>query len=69
MDAQSSPKPFQSMDPRRAKVARALAEFVEQPRSDDGPVGEARNQRDLLVGEGANFLTIQEECADQLMLL
>ena len=48
------------------------AQFVEQPRvldGDDGLVGEVRHQRDLLVGEGTDFLARQGERTDQLVLL
>ena len=44
---------------RAAKLVGALAQFVEQPRildGDDGLAGEARDQRDLLVGKGTDFL-------------
>ena len=35
---------------------------------DDGLVGEIGDQRDLLVGEWANFLAIDDDSADHLVL-
>ena len=52
--------------------AIVLAQFVEQPRvldGDDGLSGEVLDQFDLLVGEGTNFLTVQGEHADEVVLL
>ena len=40
-------------------LLKRFAQFVEQPRvldGDDGLGGEARDQRDLLIGKGTNFL-------------
>ena len=45
-------------------LLQRLPQFVEQPRvldGDDGLGGEVRDQRDLLVGEGANFLAVDGE--------
>jgi hypothetical protein len=57
---------------RLGEIIRALVQLVEQPRvldGDDGLAGEARDQRDLLVGKRAHLLTVQGEHADQLVLL
>ena len=57
---------------RLAEVVGALAQFVEQPRvldGDDGLGGEVRDQLDLLVGEGTDFLAIDSDDADQFVLL
>src|SRR5262245_37269310 len=57
---------------RLGEIVGALAQLVEQPRvldSDDGLVGEAGNQGDLLIGERANFRTVDDEGSDQLALL
>ena len=54
------------------EVSGALPQFVEQPRvldGDDGLGGEVLDQLDLLVGEGTNFLAVQDERADQFVLL
>ena len=47
---------------RAAKLIGALAQLVKQScifDGDDGLGGKVRNQRDLLVGKGANFLAIK----------
>ena len=57
---------------RAAKFIGALAQFVKQPRildGDNGLGGEGRDQLDLLVGEGTNFLAIHDERTDQFVLL
>ena len=49
-----------------------MPQFVEQPRvldGDDSLGGKILYQRDLLVGEGADFLAIHGECADQFVVL
>ena len=57
---------------RFGEIVGALAQLVEQPGildGDDGLTGEARQQFDLLVGEGTNLLAIDGDRADQLVLL
>ena len=57
---------------RLRKIACALTQFVEQPRildSDDGLSSEVLNQLDLLVGEWAHLLAVDENGADQLVVL
>ena len=57
---------------RAAKLIGALAQLVQQARvldGDDGLGGEVRDQRDLLVGKGTNFLAVQGERTDQFVLL
>ena len=49
-----------------------FAQFVQQSRifdGDDGLAGEARDQRDLLVGKGTNFLAVHGEITDQFVVL
>jgi hypothetical protein len=49
------------------EVGRALAQLIQQSRifnGDDGLAGKARDQRDLFLGEGTNFLAIQGERTD-----
>ena len=56
---------------RLGKIISALAQLVEQPRvldGDDGLYGKVLDQLDLLVGEWANLLSRDRECADQLVL-
>jgi hypothetical protein len=46
--------------------------FVAQSRildGNDGLSGEVLHQRDLLVGEGPNLISVQDERADQLVIL
>src|SRR6478672_9077376 len=53
-------------------LLEGFAQFVEQTRildGDDGLAREALDQLDLLVGEGSNLLTIDGNCANQLVLL
>ena len=53
---------------RFGEVGGALAQLVQQPRilnGDDGLGGKVRDQLDLLVGEGTNFLAGQGEGANQ----
>ena len=53
-------------------LLQRLAQFVEQPRvldSDHRLGGEILHQRGLLVGEGAQFLSIDADGADQLVVL
>ena len=53
-------------------MLQRLAKLVEQARvldGDDGLAGEVRDQLDVLVGEGAFFLAIDGDGADQLALL
>src|SRR5262249_23615237 len=55
-----------------AQIICTLAQLVEQARvldGDDCLRREVRNQRDLLVGEGANFLTINGDGSNQLVTL
>src|SRR5262249_36964036 len=57
---------------RFGQIICALAQLVEQPRvldGDDGLISEARDQRDLLVSKGTDFLTIKRERTDQFVLL
>src|SRR5262249_55372379 len=54
----------------RGLLLQRLAQLVEQPRvldCDDGLLGEARYQRDLLVGERAHLLTVEIDGSDQLI--
>ena len=47
----------------RGLLLQGFTQFVEQSRvldCDDGLVGEARDQCDLLVGKGTNLLTVNE---------
>ena len=47
-------------------------QLVEQPRvldGDDGLVGEGRDELDLVVGKGPDFLAVQAEHTDQFVLL
>ena len=51
-------------------LLQRLAQFVEQPRvldGDDGLGGEVLYQRDLLVGEWADFLAVDGDGADQFI--
>ena len=51
--------------------SRAL-QLVEQPRvldGDDGLRGEILDQLDLLVGERANLLAVDDDCADEFIVL
>ncbi len=53
-------------------LLQRLAQLVEQPGvldGDDGLVGEIGEQRDLFVREGTNFLTINRDCPNQLIIL
>ena len=53
-------------------LLQRFAQLVEQPRvldGDDGLGGEVRKQSDLLLGEGAHFLPVDGERADQLIIL
>ena len=55
-----------------AQIVSALPQLVEQAGvldGDDGLGGEVRDQLDVLVGEGAYFLAIDGDGADQLALL
>ena len=55
-----------------SQIVGALAQLVEQPRvldGDDGLGGEVLNQLDLLVGEWTYLLAIDDEGADQLVVL
>ena len=57
---------------RLAEIVGALAQLVEQPRvldGDDGLGGEVLHQLDLLVGEGPDLLAIDDDSADQLVVL
>jgi hypothetical protein len=50
----------------------ALTQLVEQPRildGDDGLIGEIPDEVDLLVAEGAHFLTVDAEGPDQVVVL
>ena len=56
----------------RLELGRLLANFGEQSRvldRDDGLRGEIRHQLDLLVGERADFLAIDDNGADEFVLL
>src|SRR5262249_6620697 len=51
-------------------LLQRFAQLVEQARvlyGDDGLLGEARHQRDLLVGERAHLLTVEIDGSDQLI--
>ena len=53
-------------------LLQRFAQFVEQPRvldGDDGLRGEVRDQLDLLVGERAHLLAVNDDGADQLVVL
>ena len=55
-----------------AKLVGALAQRCEQPsifNGDHGLAGEALDQRDLLFGEGTNFLPEDAQCTDHLRIL
>ena len=57
---------------RFAEIVGALAQLVEQPRvldGDDGLGGEVLHQLDLLVGERPDLLAIDDDSADQLVVL
>ena len=57
---------------RFGQIFGALAQLVEQPRVLDGDHrlgGEILHQLDLLVGEGPDFLPVNDDRADQLVLL
>ena len=57
---------------RLAEIVGALAQFVEQPRvldGDDGLGGEVLHQLDLFIGERPDLLAIDDDGADQLVLL
>ena len=57
---------------RFGEIVGALAQFVEQPRildGDDGLGGKTRQQVDLCLAEGTNFLAIDRDQADQLIVL
>ncbi len=57
---------------RFAEIAGALAQLVEQPRvldGDDGLGREVLHQLDLLVGERAYLLAVDDDCADQFVIL
>ena len=57
---------------RLAQVIGTLAQLVEQPRildGDDSLVGEVLHQRDLLIGERPHLGAVDDEGADQLVLL
>src|SRR2546421_84580 len=57
---------------RFAQLIGAVPQLVQQPGvldCDDGLGSEARHQRDLLVSEGPNLLSIDGDCAEQLTLL
>ena len=57
---------------RLRKIARALAQLVQQPRvfdGDNGLGGEILDQLDLLVGERANLLTIDCDNADHPIVI
>src|SRR5262249_1115515 len=56
---------------RLAQIVRTLAQLVEQAAvldGDDGLGGEVLDQLDLLVGEGANLLAVNDNAAHQLLL-
>jgi hypothetical protein len=53
-------------------LLQCFAQFAEQPRvldRDDGLFREIAHQLDLLVVEGSNFLTVNDNGADQLFIL
>src|SRR5215813_9234575 len=55
----------------RGLLLEGLAQFVEQPRvldGDDGLSREVCDEFDLLVGKWANFLAIDDDSADHLVL-
>src|SRR6516164_10959842 len=55
---------------RTSEVVGALAQLLEQAGildGDDGLLGEARHQPDLLVGERAHLLTVEIDGSDQLV--
>ena len=57
---------------RAAKLVSALAQLVQQScifDGDDSLRGKVRNQLDLLVGKGTNFLAKKRERTDQFVLL
>src|SRR5262249_9178156 len=57
---------------RLAQIICALAQLLEQARvldGDDGLVSEVLYQFDLFVGEGANLLAINNNCANQVVVL
>ena len=57
---------------RLGEIVGALAQLVEQPRvldGDDGLRGEVLHQLDLLVGERPDFLAVDGDSADQLVVL
>ena len=58
---------------RRGRLLlQRLPQFIEQPRvldGDDGLSGEVLHQRDLLVGERPNFLAVDDDGADQFIIL
>ena len=57
---------------RLGEIVGALAQFVEQPRvldGDDGLGGEVLHQLDLLVGERPHLLAVDDDGADQLVVL
>ena len=57
---------------RFGEIVGALAQLVEQPRvldGDDGLRGEVLHQLDLLVGERPHLLAIDDDGADQLVVL
>ena len=50
-------------------LLQRLSQFVEQARvlnGDDGLSGEVLHERDLLVGEGMDFLAVNDDNAEQL---
>ncbi len=54
------------------EVVRALAQLVEQPGvfdGDDGLGGEVPHQRNLLIGERPDFLSVDDDTADQHIVL
>ena len=60
---------FREVGGALGEVARALAQFVEQPRvldGDDSLRGEVLNQLDLVVGEGTNVLAVNDKRPDQI---
>ena len=57
---------------RLGEIVGALAQFVEQPRvldGDHGLGGEVLHQLDLLVGERPDLLAVDDDGADQLVVL
>ena len=55
---------------RLGEIIGALAQLVEQPRvldGDHGLRGEVLHQLDLLVGERAHLLAVDDDGADQLV--